>query len=270
MKRWLRPGKGSEEVSFARLKRYNLIAALLLGLQGLLVLFLSNPTSGVRPITTSYLTKDQLASAASGQDILVSASRHLFDLNLAYIVAAFFLIGALAHLGVATFYRRRYEKDLRRGVNRTRWIEYSFSLSIMMAGIAMLSGIYDISSLLMIFGLTAVMSLMGLLMEYRNENMKHVDWFAYMVGIGAGLLPWLVLVIYIWGSHAYGSGVPTYVYWIFGSLLVLFYTFAANMYLQYKQLGRWSTYLFGERAYIVISLTAKTILAWQVFAGTLH
>jgi hypothetical protein len=41
------------------------------------------------------------------------------------------------------------------------------------------------------------------------------------------------------------------------------------MYLQYKKVGRWKDYLFGERMYIVLSLVAKTVLAWQIFAGTL-
>jgi len=33
--------------------------------------------------------------------------------------------------------------------------------------------------------------------------------------------------------------------------------------------GKWAEYLRGERAYIVLSLVAKSALAWQVFAGTL-
>lgn len=41
------------------------------------------------------------------------------------------------------------------------------------------------------------------------------------------------------------------------------------MVLQYRQVGPWRDYLFGEKAYIVLSLTAKSALAWQVFAGTL-
>jgi hypothetical protein len=41
------------------------------------------------------------------------------------------------------------------------------------------------------------------------------------------------------------------------------------MFLQYKKVGRWKDYLFGERMYIILSLTAKTLLAWQIFAGTL-
>jgi hypothetical protein len=41
------------------------------------------------------------------------------------------------------------------------------------------------------------------------------------------------------------------------------------MVLQYKKVGRWKDYLFGERAYIVLSLSAKTVLAWLIWTGTL-
>jgi hypothetical protein len=41
------------------------------------------------------------------------------------------------------------------------------------------------------------------------------------------------------------------------------------MVLQYKKVGRWKDYLFGERFYIILSLTAKSVLAWTIFAGTL-
>jgi len=46
-------------------------------------------------------------------------------------------------------------------------------------------------------------------------------------------------------------------------------TFALNMYLQYKKVGPWKDYLFGERMFIVLSLLAKTALAWQIWFGTL-
>jgi hypothetical protein len=54
------------------------------------------------------------------------------------------------------------------------------------------------------------------------------------------------------------------------SLFVFFNIFAVNMVLQYKKVGKWKDYLFGERVYIILSLTAKTLLAWQIFAGTLR
>jgi hypothetical protein len=57
---------------------------------------------------------------------------------------------------------------------------------------------------------------------------------------------------------------------IYVSLFVFFNVFAVNMVLQYKQIGRWRDYVFGEKAYIVLSLVAKSLLAWQVFFGTLQ
>jgi hypothetical protein len=39
--------------------------------------------------------------------------------------------------------------------------------------------------------------------------------------------------------------------------------------LQYKQVGKWSDYPIGERAYITLSLVSKSLLAWQIFAETL-
>ena len=41
------------------------------------------------------------------------------------------------------------------------------------------------------------------------------------------------------------------------------------MWLQYRQKGKWADYVFGERVYMGLSLVAKSLLAWQVFAGTL-
>ena len=38
----------------------------------------------------------------------------------------------------------------------------------------------------------------------------------------------------------------------------------------HKKVGPWRDYLYGEFMYIVLSLVAKSLLAWQVFAGTLR
>ena len=41
------------------------------------------------------------------------------------------------------------------------------------------------------------------------------------------------------------------------------------MMLQYRRTGPWRNYLFGESGYLVLSLVAKSLLAWQVFFQTL-
>jgi hypothetical protein len=42
------------------------------------------------------------------------------------------------------------------------------------------------------------------------------------------------------------------------------------MYLQYRKVGKWKDYLYGEVVYVALSLIAKSALAWQIFSGTLR
>jgi hypothetical protein len=83
-------------------------------------------------------------------------------------------------------------------------------------------------------------------------------------------VPWICITIAIVVSTTEGDGVPGFVYGIFVSLFLLFNCFAVNQWLQYKKRGRFADYLYGEKVYIVLSLIAKSALAWQVFAGTLN
>lgn len=201
---------------------------------------------------------------------LEPASTTLFNLSLPLLLVMFFALSAAAHLFIATVYNKRYNDDLKRGLNQARWYEYALSASTMMVAISLLVGIYDFSSLLMIFALTAIMNLTGLVMEVHNQTTKKTNWLSYWVGCLAGIVPWIVIALYMWIGAANGSAAPTFVYWIFVSIFVFFNCFAINMVLQYKKIGPWKDYLYGERAYIILSLVAKSLLAWQVFAGTLR
>lgn len=42
------------------------------------------------------------------------------------------------------------------------------------------------------------------------------------------------------------------------------------MVLQYLRVGKWADYLYGERGYIILSLVAKSVLAWLVFSGVMQ
>lgn len=247
------------------LNRFNLVMAFLHFVQGCLVIFLSSPDKGVVPITISFLRFDVALQK------LLPASKVLFDVNLAWFVAIFFFMSAFAHLFISTVYRKKYEEDLQKGINRVRWFEYALSASVMMVAISLLSGIYDISSLVMIFVLDAIMNLLGLAMEVHNQGQKKINWLTYTLGCIAGIAPWVVFGIYVYGAREFGGGnIPDFVYWIYVSIFLFFNSFAVNMVLQYKKIGPWKDYLYGEKAYIVLSLVAKAALAWQVFGGTLR
>jgi hypothetical protein len=260
--------KRRKKISNVSLRRWSLWLAGLHALQGLAVLVLS--TSRAFPVTTNFLGVDTLQTQAQGHIVLASAVHHVTDINLAYLVAAFFFMSAIAHALMATSLRGLYEKDLRKGVNKIRWIEYALSASTMMVAIGLLVGVQDVSTLVLLFGLTAIMNLCGLAMEVLNQGARKANWLTFGIGMLVGVLPWIVVAVYLIGGGMYGTAAPAFVYWIFGSMLVLFATFPANMYLQYCKIGRWSDYVYGERVYMVLSLVAKTVLAWQIFAGSLR
>lgn len=241
------------------LRRLNAIMALVHGLQAALMIALSKAVS--LPVTGAF------ANGPPGQPEGPVTIDLLFSYRLGYAIAAFELISALAHAIVASPWGHpRYLRELAHHRNRFRWTEYSLSASLMIVIIAGITGITDVAALIAIFGINASMILFGWLQETTNEPGRRVSWAPFKFGCVAGVVPWVVIVIYIVGA---GSGVPTFVYGIFVSLFVFFNCFAITQVLQYRARGRWANYLYGERVYIFLSLIAKSLLAWQVFANVL-
>ena len=114
------------------------------------------------------------------------------------------------------------------------------------------------------------MNLFGIMMELHNQTTDRTDWTSFVYGCIAGIIPWMVIVLYFLGAiSSSGAEPPGFVYAIIPTIFVFFNIFAVNMVLQYKKVGPWKDYLFGERVYIVLSLVAKTALAWQIWVGTL-
>lgn len=252
----------SNPITSKRLRKLNIIAGFLHLSQAIAILFLSKDFT--LPISGSYLAFDPASQSLS------PASTFLFDLSLPLLVALFLFLSAAAHFFIATVYNKQYNEQVSRGINVARWIEYSLSASVMIVAISLLVGIYDIMALVMMFSLVAIMNLLGLVMEIHNQTTKKTNWLSYWLGCLAGIVPWVVIAFTLWLGADNGSEAPSFVYWIFVSIFIFFNTFAINMVLQYKKVGPWKDYLYGELVYIVLSLVAKSLLAWQVFAGTLR
>jgi hypothetical protein len=246
---------------FTSLRRYNLIAAAFHALQAGAVIALANDFS--LPVTASYMT------GPPGSDVPAETVTVL-DVRTGVAVAGFLGLSALFHLIVAspTFFGR-YKAGLEQHRNYFRWVEYSLSSSLMIVLIAQLTGINDIAALLAIFGVNASMILFGWLQEKYHEP-GDGGWLPFIFGCIAGIVPWLAVLVYVIspGSTS-GAEPPAFVYGIIVSLFLFFNVFALNQWLQYKQKGRFRDYLIGERAYVTLSLVAKSALAWQVFGGTL-
>ena len=187
----------SQKAKLGRLNRFNLIMTGLHGVQAVLILLLA--TDFKLPVLGNFLQFNQATQA------LDPASKVLFEIPLAYLIAGFLALSSLSHLFIATVYRKTYEKNLKKGMNKARWIEYSLSASTMMVAIAMLVGVYDAGSLGMMFGLTAIMNLLGLAMETTNQGQEKPKWITYWIGSLAGIIPWFVIVLYFVLSAQEGS-----------------------------------------------------------------
>lgn len=206
-----------------------------------------------------------------GTETIFPETVSFVDANLPLLVAGFLFVSAFAHAAIATVLYDRYVAYLDRGMNPYRWYEYAVSASLMIVVIGMLAGVWDLGTLTALFGLVAVMNLCGLLMERRNESTDETDWTPFWVGVVAGVVPWVVIAITFLGTVTASNGeFPTFVIYIYVSIFVFFNLFTLNMALQYREVSRWKDYLFGEKAYILLSLVAKSALAWQVYFGTLN
>ena len=243
---------------FTRLRIFNMVMGFFHLIQGIFMVFLSN--NFTLPLTYSHPVFDAVTQTIS------PISETIYELRIGPMVALFLFMSAIAHFLLASVLYKWYVKNLKKHINPARWYEYSFSASLMIFLIAMLVTIYDFGTLLALFTLTAVMNLMGLLMEVHNQTTEKTNWLSYRIGCISGFIPWVVVFIPLITAES----VPDFVIAIFITIAIFFNLFAVNMYLQYKKIGRWKDYLYGEKMYIVLSLVAKSALAWQVFAGTLR
>jgi hypothetical protein len=241
-----------------RLRWWNIAVGLVLAAQAVVIAVLANDFS--IPVVGTYM------DGPPGTDPTLTS---IGDFPLAWGVFAFMALSALALLLIASpGIFGWYKRNLAQQRNYGRWIEYSVTSSLMIVLITMICGITDLAAMMAIFGVNASMILFGLLME-KYEKPGKPNWLSFLFGCFAGIVPWIALVVYVASPQISGNNPPGFVYGIIASLFVFFNIFAVNMLLQYKQVGKWRDYLFGEKVYIILSLTAKALLAWQVFANTL-
>ena len=242
------------------LRKTNILAGFLHLGQMLAVLALSNDFS--LPITARYMSGPPGSTYASP---IV-----LFKTPVGLTVAIFLGLSALAHFVVASpKFFPRYSAGLLEQRNYFRWVEYAVSSSVMIVLIAQITGVTEIAAIISLFGVNASMILFGWLQE-KYENPGTGGWIPFIFGCIAGFVPWVTLCFYVFsiGGPA-GTSAPGFVYGIVFSIFLLFNSFALVQWLQYKKVGKWTDYLRGERTYITLSLVAKSLLAWQIFANTL-
>lgn len=252
--------------------KWNLAMAILHGVQAVIALGASLGVTRLKnfkiPMTTAF------TDWSKGYPVPAIQIRD--NMPFVAVTSGFAFMSSAAHIIVLICFTR-YLADLRRGYNVFRWYEYAASSSLMIALIAQLFGVYDVTTLVAIMGCNAAMNMFGLFHETINAGRKpsEVDWSSFTFGCIVGAIPWAIIFANIGGNSAL-SNIPNFVWALLFVYLGFFNIFPLNMVLQYKQVGWWSDtahgfpgggYLFGERMYQVQSLVSKSLLLWLVVGG---
>jgi len=246
----------------ARLQTLNRLAGVTHLIQGT-VLFAIMDAGSTIPVITRFFDETP--------DGIRPVSETLFEFPIALIAPVFLWLSAFAHLLISSpFYVRRYEQNIAKGINPVRWWEYAFSSSLMLVVLLMLGGLIELSSVVFIFFLNFIMNLMGLVMERYNQLTDKTNWLPFNIGVLAGIIPWIMGGLYFWVStNNIDEAIPTYARFGFLLTFLFFNSFAINMWLQYKKIGKWKSYAFGEKSYIALSLISKSALGWVIVLGTM-
>jgi hypothetical protein len=267
-----------DKLSFSRLIRFNIIMGSIHLIQGTFMMFFAffiypnldlagtgTPAGSFQiPVIGNYL------EFVIGEGLVLTNTDTLFNLPFLPLTASFLLLSAVFHFIIAFPYREKYVADLKQGINKLRWYEYALSSSLMIVLISALFGVRDVAVFALIALSNAAMNLFGLDMELLNSGAtktgRKVNWLPFIFGSIIGLAPWVAIAFYI-GVNPNLDQVPGFVWAILITYFVAFNTFPVNMWLQYKGVGKFKNYLYGERGYIVLSLVAKSLLTWLVLFG---
>jgi hypothetical protein len=206
----------------------------------------------------------------------VPGPAELYSYSVTWYSAVFIALSALDHGVVAWVFRDTYNYYIARNQNPFRWIEYSLSASLMRVMIAQLSGVTDIHLLFMVFSASATTMLVGgLLHESVNAEARAVadgtsakrqNWLPFVLAWIPHLSSWLVIFSYFLKAVAEADP-PNFVWAIVFILFALDGTFAILFWLQWAKIGPFRDYVVGEKGFILLSFTAKALLAWINYGG---
>lgn len=271
--------KAAGKISEKGLTRYNFIAGVLhlVSAISLAAILVQVKVQGYFPVTATYMDGppgfrpgDTFTQGGMTYTFPEPVTVELFTINLGGAIIAFLLLSAIFHFAIISpFFKKRYFDGLANTHNYFRWTEYALSSSIMITSIMLLNGFTDYAGLIAVFAVNASMILFGALQE-KYEKPGNGKALPFIMGCMTGIVPWIIIAISVFRPGYEGVGeIPGFVYGIVFTIFVAFNTFAINQALQYRQVGKWKDYLFGERVYITLSFVAKSLLAWQVFSGAI-
>lgn len=238
---------------------WNKWLAIMYAIQGIALIVVSGPKS--LPVFGTYLTKSTLPDGG-----MVHATQRLFDANIVVLVVGMLFVAAIAHALLAGMYRNRYEAELAEGTSRIHWLTFGASSIFLMVIISLLTGISDVSALVMVVALLVSQSVFG----YWAAGQKTAVKQSYGIAVAISVIAWLVILFTAVSAAIYGTHVASFMYGVYATAIIGFAAQGTLTYSALKHKGKWADVYYAERGYLCIALITISAVAWQIFAGALR
>lgn len=251
----------NQKVTAQTLRSLNMVTAGLLALLALAAAYLMNALS--YPLTVGYMARDVLQSA--DQTVFAPAVQTVMDVEIRWLVVATLLLSLVLPILYMTKLKEKYEAYL----NKTRmvpfrWVDLAVTGSLMVATVALLSGVNSLPTLKLLGGLMVITAALGLIAERQNDKAVVPVKSAYYLSLFAGVLPILLFASYAIYTTVYGMvRYPWYVYALYAVILIGFGLIARNLRMQI----RGANYMIVERNYLAFNLLTKAAFAVVLIIG---
>lgn len=265
----------------------NAVAAFIHLIQAAVLMFftLKNSLDRSVPLQEQYTNwipenkKDTNASYTielDGMALNVATVPTKSEFSIAWGVIFFFLLSFFFQC--INICRKEYKDEK---TNPLRFIEYSISASIMLVLIALVNGIFDQSIITLIAVSCTACQLCGLVAEQLlnlhkvheknkelSNKLKVLAWISHLIGWLLIITAYAIIFRYYDVSNRNSDGqAPEFVTAIVISIFILFSSFGVVQLLQMTILKL--EYDTAELVYVCLSLTAKTVLGWIIYANVL-
>ncbi len=189
----------------------------------------------------------------------------LGEMTVSNLIVTFFAITAGFHILYAANPGNIYLDAVNSGNNYLRWIEYGCSATCMLVIIALLSGVKDVNTyVLLVVGSIAIMST-GQWFETATGKSK---WIPIIVGfVVLGGVFWTLFSSFrqrVKEANAAGFNVPK---WLYGVIFVMLGFYASFGFVPVAQMIFKGNYRKYEYTYLTLSLAAKASLGLLVATG---
>jgi hypothetical protein len=196
-------------------------------------------------LLVGHLAKDPLAS--TDKTVIVPAVHAFFDVQLRWLVVAYFAVTAVIPVLAVTKFSARYQKSLKSKVMMYRWVDWAILTLLVVSSGLLLAGVQDVA----VLGFSKVAILVAAALLWQSElaaskNKKPSSWLFGLAMVLAAA-PLLIMLDQLSLTPFYsGIRASWYVYAVYATGVISVLAVGMNHLRTLRSFQQWKDYSFSE------------------------